>query len=495
MLNVVIIGAGSITFSSRLTVDILSYENTRNVHFSLVDVDAKRLALSGRIIERILKEGGYSGATFSLHHERREALRNADVVIISVLVGGYEAIASEIDIPMQYGVDQCIGDTLTPGGVMRCLRTLPLLIKIGRDIMELCPEAWVINYTNPMGMLSLGLQRAVPDLRYVGLCHSVPHTLKEWAKRLAVPLEQIDFDCAGINHQAWFTRMEIGGEDVLPRARELCTRQHIWNSDTARMEYLKHFGFPVTESSGHCSEYSPWFRTRPESVARYCNVEADRWNGGHGFIKSLYSREDWEADMVKKANGETPLSLERSAEYGSLIVNALAGGGEAVIYGNVINNGLIDNLSANACVEVACRVDADGIHPQPYGTLPEHLAAINRMQLNVQQLAVEAVLDCDPERVFQALCLDPLTGASLSLDGIRAMTRELMQAHAEWIPEFEGRLPACRKELYFKKAEKVEVHIDEAYAEEHGDLSGGVAREQGGDRGRVKEVLLCNTND
>lgn len=487
-MNIVIIGAGSITFSSRLTVDILSYEKTRNVHFSLVDIDEKRLALSGRIIERILREGNYSEATFSLHRNRREALRNADVVIISILVGGYDAIVKEIDIPMRYGVDQCIGDTLTPGGIMRCLRTLPVLIEMGRDIMDICPEAWVINYTNPMAMLTWGIHRAVPGIKHVGLCHSVQHTLKEWAKRLAIPIEDIDFDCAGINHQAWFTTMESEGEDLLPCVRELSTRQYIWNSDTARMEYLKHFGFPVTESSGHCSEYSPWFRVRTESIERYCSVRADRWNGAHGYIKSLYSREDWEAEMEKKANGETPLFLERSAEYGSRIINALAGGDETVIYGNVMNGGLIDNLPPDACVEVACRVDSKGIHPRRYGALPHHLAAINRMQINVQQLAVEAVLERDPERVFQAMCLDPLTGACLSLDQIRAMTRELMEAHAEWIPEFEGRLPGVRQELHFRQAEIVEKHVDEAY-EEKGD-----SEVEGIDKGRENCVRMCRTN-
>ncbi len=463
MHNIVIIGAGSITFSSRLTVDILSYEKTRDIHFSLVDIDEKRLSFAGRIMERILRDGGYDKASFSLHRNRREALQDADVVIISILVGGYDAIAKEIDIPMAYGVDQCIGDTLTPGGIMRCLRTMPVLAEMSRDIMEICPDAWVLNYTNPMAMLTLGMHAVAPEIKLVGLCHSVQHTLKEWASRLGVSCEDICFNCAGINHQAWYTTLEIGGKDFLPRVRELCTRQNIWNSDTTRMEYLKHFGFPVTESSGHCSEYSPWFRTTPESVERYCNVKADRWNGGHGFIKSLYSREDWEAEMEKKANGEIPISQERSSEYGGQIVNALAGGEEAVIYGNVMNNGLIDNLPAASCVEVACKVDTNGVHPQHYGKLPNHLAAINKMQINMQELAVDASLDHDPEKVFYAMCMDPLTGARLTLDQIRSMTCELMDAHAEWIPQFNGHSLELKKELHYKKTSEIDLHIDEAY--------------------------------
>jgi alpha-galactosidase len=453
MRNIVIIGAGSLVFSSRLTADILSYENLRDVHFSLVDIDETRLAYAGRIVERIFRDGNYNRASFSLHRNRREALQNADAVIVSILVGGYAAIEKEIDIPMAYGVDQCIGDTLTPGGIMRCLRTLPVLAEIGRDIMEICPQAWVLNYTNPMSMLTWGMFKTAPGIRLVGLCHSVQGTLKQWAGRLEIPTEDIHFECAGINHQAWYTTLEAYGEDLLPRVRELCTRQDIWNSDTVRMEYVKHFGFPVTESSGHCSEYSPWFRKRPELVNRYCDARGDKWNGGHGFIKTLYNRVNWEADMEKTANGEQPFSLERSHEYGSRILHALAGGEETTIYGSVMNDGLIDNLPEASCVEVACRVDRNGIHPLHYGELPLHLAAINRAQISVQELAVQAALEIDPEQVFHALCLDPLTAACLSLDEIRRMTRELMQAHAPWIPQFKGLLPEEKAELHFKEIE------------------------------------------
>ncbi len=452
MRNIVIIGAGSIVFSSRLTADILSYEKTREVHFSLVDVDEKRLAYAGRIVERIFREGNYSKATFSLHLNRREALKDADAVIVAILVGGYAAIEKEIDIPLAYGLDQCIGDTLTPGGIMRCLRTLPVLIEIGRDILEVCPDAWVLNYTNPMSMLTWGLFEALPGIKLVGLCHSVQGTLKQWADRLEIPIEDIHYDCAGINHQTWYTTMEADGQDLLPRVRELCVRQDIWNSDTVRMEYVKHLGFPVTESSGHCSEYSPWFRKRPELIERYCDKRGGEWNGAHAFIKELYNRTDWEDKMEKLASGETPFSLDRSVEYGSQIINALAGGEEVVIYGSVMNEGLIDNLPAEACVEVACLVDRNGIHPRHYGNLPLHLAAINRMQISVQELAVDATLNVDPERVFQAMSMDPLTGACLSLDEIRKMTRELMQAHAEWIPQFKGRLPEPKAELHFNEA-------------------------------------------
>lgn len=460
MKKIAIIGAGSLVFSSRLTADVLSYEENRETHFALVDIDEKRLRYAGQIAERIFREGNYTKASYSLHADRRDALRDADAVIISILVGGGEAIRSEIDIPASYGLDQCIGDTLTPGGIMRCLRTLPVMIDIGRDIMDICPDAWVLNYTNPMSMLTDGLLQAVPGLKLVGLCHSVQATIREWATRMELPLEELDYRCAGINHQAWFISIERHGKDLLPNIRNLCTRQNIWNGDTVRMEYVKHLGFPVTESSGHCSEYSPWFRKRPELIERYCCTKGNEWNGGSGFIKTLYSDHNWEDDMKKLASGEKPIPLERSVEYGAQIINALAGGKEVVIYGNVPNKGLIDNLPEGACVEVACKVTADGLLPLPFGPLPDHLAAINCAQIAVQKLAVSATLETNSEKVFQAMSLDPLTGACLSLDEIRKMTRELMQAHAEWIPQFTGNLPEEKKELWFSEDVESEQHVD-----------------------------------
>ncbi|HET6473067.1 MAG TPA: alpha-galactosidase [Pseudomonadales bacterium] len=445
MTRIAIIGAGSLVFSSRLTADILTYPQLRDAHFALVDVDAERLAYAGRIVERICRDGGYDRASFSLHRDRAKALAGADVVIISILVGGYAAIEREIDIPKRYGVDQAIGDTLTPGGIMRCLRTLPVLVEIGRDVMTHCPDAWVLNYTNPMAMLCWGMKAALPDLRLVGLCHSVQHTTAQWAYRLKVPLDEIDFECAGLNHQAWIFRFDHRGHDLLPRIRELAVTPALWRKDTSRMEYVKHFGYPVTEASGHNSEYSAWFRKRPELIAAYC--PGGSWNGGSGFIKALYNRPDWRDTMEKMANGTEPVSLERSNEYGSQIVSALAGGETVKIYGNVANDGYIDNLPSEACVEVPCRVDSAGIEPIAVGRIPDHLAAINQTQVNVQRLAVKAALDSDPECAFQAMALDPLTGAVGTLDDIRAMTAELLAAHAEWLPAFSNRPLAAKPRM------------------------------------------------
>ncbi len=379
MPNVVIVGAGSLEFSSRLSADLLSFPALARTHFALVDVDPERLEFAGRILERIFREGGYQQASYSVHADRGDAFEEADYVIISILVGGYPAIASEIDIPRRYGVDQAIGDTLTPGGIMRCLRTLPELCAIADDVMTHCPDAWVLNYTNPMAMLCWGMKRAQPDLNLVGLCHSVQHTSEGWARRLRRPISEIEFECAGLNHQAWLLDFRHNGVDLLPEIRMLALEPRIWRKDTSRMEYIKHFGYPVTEASGH------------------------------------------------------------NSEYGAPIIHAMETDARTTIHGNVMNEGLIDNLAGDACVEVACNVDGSGIKARRFGELPTHLAAINQNQINVQRLAVDAAMTADPERVFQAMAMDPLTGVVCSLDEIRALTRDLLEAHRPWLPAFDNR--------------------------------------------------------
>jgi len=263
-----------------------------------------------------------------------------------------------------------------------------------------------------------------------------------------VDFPAVRFDCAGINHQAWITRFEHAGTDLLPRIRELALDPDLWRADTSRMEYVKHFGYPITEAAGHNSEYSPWFRKSDSMVERYC--PGGGWNGAPGFIKQLYDRPDWRDTMEKMATGEIPVSLDRSVEYGSQIVSAIAGGEPEVIYGNVMNDGLVDNLPGDACVEVACDVDGAGIHPRTFGALPAHLAAINTNQTAVQRLAVKAALEEDSEAVFQAMCLDPLTAAILTLDEIREMTAELMEAHSQWLPDGFLARPLERKPLLYQ---------------------------------------------
>ena len=460
MTKIVIIGAGSLVFSSRLTADILTYEALQAAHIALVDVEPERLQYAGRIVERMLLQGGYQQASYSMTTDRQAALQGANYVITSILVGGYEAIASEIEIPQKYGVDQAIGDTLTPGGIMRCLRTLPHQIAIAQDMAEICPKALLLNYTNPMSMLCWGMYCTVPQIQLVGLCHSVQATTQEWAKRLEMDMAALNYECAGINHQAWITRFEKAGNDLLPHMRKLAEDPKIWLGDSSRMEYVKHFGYPVTESSGHNSEYSAWFRKNPELIAQYC--AGGDWNGGSGFIKTLYNRPDWRETMEQMANGEKPMDLTRSLEYGSQIINAMEGGEAVLIHGNVRNDQLIENLPAECCVEVPCYVDQNGVRPLKVGRLPLHLAAINRMQINVQELAVQATLEQDAEGVFQAMCLDPLTASICTLDQIRAMTAELLEAHQKFIPAFQGQSLSSKPVMVGSVSAEIEPHHDPA---------------------------------
>jgi alpha-galactosidase len=447
MKKIVIIGAGSLVFSSRLTADLLSYPLLADSHFALVDIDLERLDYAGQIVAKICEQGPYPEASYSLHEDRCEALKDADFVISSILVGGYETIQTEIDIPKKYGVCQAIGDTLTPGGIMRCLRTLPIQTALCADILRICPDALLLNYTNPMSMLCWGMIDACPAINLVGLCHSVQSTTEQWAYRLGKRIDNLQFRCAGINHQAWITEFHEEAVDLLPAIRKLAEDPDIWQNDTSRMEYIKHFGYPVTEASGHNSEYSPWFRKNDKMINRYC--PGGSWNGAPGFIKELYNRPDWRKTMQRMAAGETPVSLDRSIEYGSQIIHAICSDQAELIYGNVPNRGLIENLPSDACVEVACQVDQQGVQPMPFGALPEHLAAINQTQINVQRLAVLASQNSDPEIVFQAMCLDPLTASILTLDEIRKMTGELLNAHEEVLPvEFSNRKLASKPLMY-----------------------------------------------
>ncbi|MDA1044499.1 MAG: alpha-galactosidase [Verrucomicrobia bacterium] len=465
MAKVVIIGAGSLGFSRRLTIDILSYAHLEDTKFALVDINEKRLAYACRIIERIFREGGYDKARYVATTDRRKVLPGADYVISALLVGGYEAIEKEIDIAQKYGVDQCIGDTLTPGGIMRCLRTLPHQAGIAQDIMELCPKAILLNYTNPMSMLCWGMYRQAPGIKLVGLCHSVQGTSEQWAGRLGENIADLTWKCAGINHQAWFYTFEKDGVDLLPRIRERACDSDVWLGDSVRSEYVKHFGYPVTESSGHVSEYTGWWRKRPALIPQYCSKTHNEWNGGSGFIKDLYRRPEWEAEMEKMASDTQPMDLKRSQEYGSQIISACEGGDTVVIHGNVENTGLIDNLPQGACIEGPIYVDRNGLQPMKVGKLPMPLAAINRNQISMQELAVEAAIQSDPEIVFQAMAMDPLTQAVLCLDEIRDMTRELLEAHAFCLPNFKGKSLAAKPCMVGCSATEVEQHVDPGEAE------------------------------
>ena len=434
MPKITFIGAGSLGFFKTLMIDCLSFDALRHADWALVDIDEKRLGFAERIARRIMGEAKSTG-DLQVTTDRREALAGSDYVIMAILVGGYEPIVHDVDIQMKYGVDQCIADTHGPGGIFRALRTIPVKVDIARDIMDLCPDAWVLNYTNPMSMLCRAMTRET-DVNLVGLCHSVQGTtgmLADWA---GAPRDEIDYHVAGINHQAWVLRIRHDGEDLYPRIKVAANEPERWNSLTASCEMLNHLGYFVTEGSGHNSEYSAWFRRTPEMIEKYC--PGGRWNGGSGFIKQLYGsdRENWEADQEKYASDTTPIEFNRSHEYGSNIVNAVETNEPFRFHGNVPNNGLITNLPSKTTVEVPCFADKNGVNGAHVGDLPMQLAALNNMHCNVIEMAVEAAMTGDRELVYHACSLDPLTMSVAELGDIRAMCDELFEADKEWLPQF-----------------------------------------------------------
>lgn len=434
MPKIAIIGAGSLTFAHRMIIDSLSYPAMQDAHFALIDIDEMRLGYMEKIAKRTFREGNYTKATCSAHTDRRQALKGCDFVIISILTGGWEPIWMDIDIPMKYGIRQAVGDTTGPGGVFRMLRTAPPIIGMANDIMELCPEAIVLNYTNPMSMLCKAAFTAQPDIQWVGLCHSVQGTAHEWCNRCGIPKEEANYVCAGINHLAWFLKFEHKGKDVLPLIREKAVELSVWKGDTSRCEYVKHFGHPVTESCGHNSEYAYWFRKRQDLEGIYCDPKNNVWNTT-GILKMFYKEGRGEEDMQKVLNKPEPYDLSRSLEYGSQIMNAKLTGEPVVINGNVPNRSYITNLPQNSIVEVPILVSKNGLQPIAVGDLPAPLAALDQANVNVHEMAIKGLFNRDPEMIFSALAFDPLTSAVCSLDETRDMTAEMFEAEAEYLPE------------------------------------------------------------
>jgi len=435
MPKIAFIGAGSLGFSQRLLIDCLTFDALNDATFCLMDINQKRLGYIERIAQRVVKEMGAS-AKIEITTDRKCALRGADYVVTMILVGDIEAIRPDIEIPMKYGVDQCIGDTLGPGGVFRALRTIPVMVSIVKDMEKLCPKAYLLNYTNPMSMLCWAMYRE-SSVKLVGLCHDVQHTVRILSGLIGAEEKDIEYRVAGINHQAWFLEFKWKGRDAYPLLREKAKDVEAHKKEAVRMEMFRRLDYFVTESSGHNSEYSAWFRKRPDLIKKYCGEGA--WSGGSGFILQLYGkdREDYERDLEKLASGDSPLDCARSFEYGSYIINAIETGEPELIYGNVRNNGMIANLPQDCCVQIPVRVDKRGFHPESVGELPLHLAALNNMHVNIQRLALEAALEGNRRKVFHAIALDPLTGAVCSLEEIQNMVDEMFEAHKKWLPQFK----------------------------------------------------------
>src|SRR5690242_18553732 len=391
--KVTLVGAGSTVFARQLMTDILAIPGLDEGVFALVDVDATRLDLARRIAERLVE---LTGAHWKVEAstDRNDVLDGTDYLINSIEVAGLKNVRFDYDIPLKYGVDQCIGDTIGPGGIFKALRTGPAWLDIVADVERVSPTALVLNYTNPMSILTLAALRST-SLSVVGLCHSVQGTSRQLAGYLDVPYDEMDWDCAGINHNAWFTKLERDGADLYPALRERARDPKIYEKDPVRFEIMLHLGAFVTESSGHFSEYVPYFRKRPELIERYCR---DGYLGETGFYARNWPswREKNDESIRQMLAGNKEIPFKRSHEYGSAIIEAITCQRPTVIYGNVRNAGLIENLP-DGCVEVPCLVDQRGIQPTHFGSLPEQLAALNRSHMAVHTLTRDALLQRDKQ--------------------------------------------------------------------------------------------------
>jgi len=432
--RIAIIGAGSTVFARNLIGDLLQFPAlARGTTLALMDVDPERLATS-EVMARRLAEAHGASVDVQASADRRSALDAADYVITCFQIGGlHPATIVDFVVPKRYGVGQTIADTLGIGGIMRGLRTIPVVLDVCRDVEELCPDALLLQYVNPMAMLCWALARA-SSVRAVGLCHSVQRTAGQLAAVLGVETAEVEYLVAGINHLAFFLSLGWRGEDLYPRLRELVEADRIPPEDRVRFEILRHLGYFVTESSEHFAEYVPWFikSARPDLIERY-TIPLDEYPR-----RCDRQIEEWAVLRAGLENG-APLSTERSNEYGADIINACETGVPFAFNGNVPNamaggGRLIDNLPGECCVEVPCVASERGIEPRPVGELPQHLAALIQTNVNVQGLTVTAALTGRREPAYHAAMLDPHTAAELPLDEIEELVDELLWAHGDWVP-------------------------------------------------------------
>ena len=427
MPKVAFIGAGSTVFARNLTVDLLSFDSLRDsTELALMDIDEERLRTSETVARRVADHfGGDTKITATT--DRRVALDGADYVVTMMQVGGYRpATTTDFDVPKRFGLRQTIADTLGVGGIMRGLRTIPVLLDMCREMEELCPAALLVQYVNPMVSNCWAIAEAT-SIEAVGLCHSVQGTIKQLARDLGMAPDELDYLCAGINHMAFYLRLEQDGQDVYPRLRRVTPPE--WNR--VRYAVLEHFGYFVTESSEHFAEYSPWFIKdgRDDLVERF-NVPLDLY-----LARCEEQIADWHELRARLEHGDD-IEIRRSDEYGAFIVNAIETGEPFTFNGNVPNRArLIEDFAEDAVVEVPVVADADGLHPQHVGSLPPQLAGIIRSNLTVHELVVRAALERRRDHVYHAAMLDPHTGAELSLDEIHELVDELLAAHGDLIPE------------------------------------------------------------
>ena len=437
--KIVFIGAGSVTFTRNLVRDILTFPAFSDAVISLVDISEKNLMQAKTVVDKIVEAGKYP-AVIEASTDRRAALKGADGVLCTIAVGGYVAMRSDIEIPTSYGCSINVGDTRGPSGIFRYLRTVPVMLDILKDIADCCPDAVFLNYTNPMAMLCRTMQEASPDIRTSGLCHSVQGTAEMLAKWIGADIQDVDFVCAGINHQAFYLEYKWKGKDAYPLLRAAVENPEIYNVEQVRNEMFRHLGYYVTESSGHNSEYNAWFRKRPDLLEKYC-THGTGWNPGHDRFERMkdhgpdYLDVRREEEFKKWIEGD--IDLTRGHEYATYIFNAVFGDLTMFEFnGNVRNWGLIDNLPEGCCVEVPVLANKRGLTPMHVGKLPDQLAVLVNTSARCEELAVQGSIEGDPQKIFHACLFDPLTSAVCSMQEIKDMVGKMFEAQKEWLPQF-----------------------------------------------------------
>ncbi len=466
MAKIAMIGAGSVVFCKTLMMDIMATEALRKSTIVLMNRTNRNHKLD-RIEEfarKVVKENNLPTRIIATL-DRKEALRDADYVINMIQIGGVDAFQKDYEIPMKYGVDQCIGDTMGPGGIFRALRTIPVAIDIAHDMEELCPNALLLNYTNPMAMVCWALGEA-SSIDFVGLCHGVQTSLDLISRYVGVDKEDINYLCAGINHMDWFLKLERDGKDLYPILKENVEKPEYYINEKVRSEVMRHFGYFMTESTGHLSEYLPWFRKNKNALDLYCDQPAFGGETGayYRWCRKLAER----FEKVNYLESESIKLAKRSNEYCSYVIEAMETNKIFKFSGNVRNDNLITNLPEGCCVEVPVYVDRGGLHAIGIGNLPPQCAALCMSNVLPQGLAVKAALNGDFEYVVQAVAMDPLTSAVLTLKEARDMAIEIYEAEKEYLPQFNER--KIRKVPTIKIPEgtkEVEVPLDPALAIAH----------------------------
>jgi len=428
--KIAMIGAGSVVFAQNLLGDIMSWPEFKEPHIALMDINPDRLEVAERMAQKVAAALG-ANPKITAHKTRKAALEGADYVINTIQVGGFAATKIDFDVPAKYGLRQTIADTNGIGGIFRALRTMPVMVGIAKEMEELCPRAVFVNYANPMAMVCWAVLKAT-NIQTVGLCHSVQGTAGRLARFMGIPFEDLAYRAAGINHMNFYLKLEHKGKDAYPRLRKAMENPAIRAKDPVRFEVFRRLGYFVSESSEHFSEYVPWFikNAHPELIKRY-DIPINE------YIRRCVESDKYWKRSKRKMMSDRPVTVRRSHEYCGLILHAVETGEPCLVYGNVLNHGLISNIQQGCCVEVPCYVDRNGIQPCHVGDLPPQLAAVIRTVVNVHELTIEGFFTGRKDHIYQAALLDPHAAAELTIEQIYSLVDDLFKAHGKMVPRMK----------------------------------------------------------